>query len=162
MDTFLSVLRRCAQLDSSSNRRRTPIDMRASRKAHFCGQIKACDYHRSVTWSTSSKGHRQRPNGKSMELQTLTFPVAVANDSACNFVEETSRSLNLSDGMFGIPLFSLSVCCRFTPWSQFVMFLLCCFVSGFVYVFDKRSAKRVLFCVPFSLRPPAYRRHRNS
>lgn len=65
-------------------------------------------------------------DGKSMKLQTLTFPVAVANDSACNFVEETSRSLNLSDGMFGIPLFLY----RFVVVSLRGLNLLCFFSAS--------------------------------
>lgn len=138
MDTFSSVLRRCVQLDSSSNRRRTPIGMRASRKSTFLWTNKGM-------WLSPFSdviGFEQRSpataDGKSMKLQTFTFPVAVANDSACNLAKFEIERWNVS----------LSVCCRFTPWSQFVIFLLR-FVSGFVYVFDKRSAKRVLFCVTY-------------
>lgn len=42
-------------------------------KAHFCGQIKACDYHRSVTWSASSKGHRRRPTENRWNCKRLHF-----------------------------------------------------------------------------------------
>lgn len=162
-DTFSSVLRRCVQLDSSSNRRRTPIGMRASLKAHFCGQIKACDYHRSVTWSSSSKGHRRRPTENRWNCKRLRFLSRLPATRPATLWMTLCKSFELGRWNVWNSSVSLSVCCRSASWSQFVMFLLH-FVSGFVYVFDKRSAKRVLFCVTFSLCPLAYRRplRRNS
>lgn len=66
MDTFSSVLRRCVRLDSSSNRRRTPIGT-------FLWTNKGSGYHRSVTWSASSKGHRRRPTENQWSCKRLHF-----------------------------------------------------------------------------------------
>lgn len=112
-------------------------------KAHFCGQIKACDYHRSVTWSAASKGHRRRPTENRWNCKRLHFLSRLPTTRPA-----TPHKFELERWNVWNPSVSLSVCCRFTPWSQFVMFPLR-FVSGFVYVFDKRSAKRVLFCATY-------------
>lgn len=151
MSTFLRILRRLLRL---THQPREPIEM--------CEQIKACDYHRVVTWSALkwllSKGQREifQPTSiyKTVRIiscrRALFYTFAIASIVFSGLIGQSS-TLNSQWNVWNASFFlsSLSICCRFvyglnllllSSFLVFSLFILC--------VFDKRSAERV-FSIQF-------------